>query len=365
MRVAIVHDYLNQTGGAERVVESFHRLWPDAPIFTSLADRDAMPRSLRDADIRVSWMQRVPGWRRHFRAYLPLYPFAIESFDLRGYDLIISSSSAWAKAVQAPAGAVHVCYCHTPMRWVWDYDRYVEREGFGPITRGLLKPVIGWLRAWDVRTATRPTHLVVNSRVVQERVQRCWGRSSELLHPPVETERFSIGSGAGRAHLVVARLAHYKRIDLAVAAFTKLGWPLDIIGDGPARASLEAMAGPTVRFLGRVDDAGVARAMRECQALIFPGIEDFGITPLEANASGRPVIAFGGGGALETVRDGTTGVLFAEQTPDALAAAVQRAAGITWNAAEIRRYAEQFSVASFEAAFRAIVARAIAGRRNS
>jgi len=362
MRVAIVHDYLNQTGGAERVVESFHRLWPDAPIFTTLADRDAMPRSLRDADIRVSWMQRLPAWRRHFRAYLPLYPFAIEGIDLRGYDLVISSSSAWAKAARTPAGAVHVCYCHTPMRWVWDYDRYVEREGFGPLTRLALQPVIRRLRGWDVRTAQRPTHLVVNSRVVQERVQRCWGRSSELLHPPVETARFAVASGAGRAHLVVSRLAHYKRIDLAVAAFTRLGLPLEIIGDGPARASLEAMAGPTITFRGRVDDASVARAMQECQALIFPGIEDFGITPLEANASGRPVIAFGGGGALETVRDGITGVLFAEQTPDALAAAVQRAAGITWNAMEIRRHAEQFSVASFESSFRAIVERAAAER---
>ena len=365
MRVAIVHDYLNQMGGAERVVESFHRLWPDAPIFTTLADRDALPHSLRAADIRVSWMQHLPAWRRHFRAYLPLYPFAIEGIDLRGYDLIISSSSAWAKAARAPAGAVHVCYCHTPMRWAWDYERYVEREGFGRMTRLALPPVIRWLRAWDVRTAQRPTHLVVNSRVVQERVSRCWGRSSELLHPPVETQRFSVGGGAGRAHLVVSRLAHYKRLDLAVAAFTTLGLPLEIIGDGPARASLESMAGPTITFRGRVDDAGVARAMRDCRALIFPGIEDFGITPLEANAAGRPVIAFGGGGALETVRDGVTGVLFAEQTPDALAAAVQRASGITWNADAIRQHAEQFSVASFESSFRAIVERTVAEHRGT
>jgi glycosyltransferase involved in cell wall biosynthesis len=357
MRVAIVHDYLNQTGGAERVVESFHRLWPAAPIFTTLADRDAMPASLRDADVRVSWMQRLPGWRRHFRAMLPLYPSAIAQFDLRGYDVIISSSSAWAKAVRTPADAVHVCYCHTPMRWVWDYERYVAREGFGVLPRLALPPVIAALRAWDVRTAQRPTHLVVNSRVVQKRVRRCWGRDSELLHPPVDTERFRVGSGAGRAHLVVARLAHYKRIDLAVAAFTQLGLPLEIIGDGPARRTLEAMAGPTITFRGRVDDAGVAQAMRECRALIFPGEEDFGITPLEANASGRPVIAYRAGGAVETVRDGITGVLFDEQTSASLADAVQRAEQVAWNGAEIRRHADAYAVERFESQFRAIVER--------
>jgi glycosyltransferase involved in cell wall biosynthesis len=363
-RLAIVHDYLNQAGGAERVVESFHRMWPEAPIFTTIADRGAMPASLRDADLRLTWMQRLPAWKRHFRAYLPLYPLAIEGMDLRGYDVVVSSSSAWAKAVRAPAGAVHVCYCHTPMRWVWDYEHYVEREAFGVLARLALPPVIAALRAWDVRTAQRPTHIVVNSRVVQDRVQRCWGRTSEVLHPPVETERFPVGTGAGGYHLVVSRLAHYKRIDLAVTAFTRLGLPLVVIGDGPARASLEALAGPSVTFRGRVDDAGVAEAMRDCRALIFPGEEDFGITPLEANASGRPVVAFAAGGALETVRDGVTGVLFANQTAESLSEAVQRAEAVAWNAVVIRRHAESFSAAEFEARFRSIVERAAHGHHR-
>ena len=235
----------------------------------------------------------------------------------------------------------------------------MAREGFGGVTRLALQPVIAALKWWDIRTAQRPTHLVVNSRVVQERVRRCWGRESELLHPPVETTRFAVGSGRGGHHLVVARLAHYKRIDLAVAAFTQLGLPLEIIGDGPARASLQAMAGPTISFRGRVDDAGVAAAMRDCRALIFPGEEDFGITPLEANASGRPVIALGAGGAVETVRDGVTGVLFAEQTPASLAAAVQRAETIPWDSQLIRAHAESYSVAGFERRFRAIVEREV------
>lgn len=357
MRVAIVHDYLNQVGGAERVVESFHRLWPQAPIFTTIADRDAMPPSLRDADIRTSWMQHLPGWQRHFRAYLPLYPFAIERMDLRGFDVVVSSSSAWAKAARAPAGATHVCYCHTPMRWVWDYERYVEREDFSLLERLGLPPVIAALRAWDLRTSRRPSHLVVNSRVVQQRVAQCWGRPSELLYPPVDVDRFTPAQEDGRYHLVVSRLAHYKRIDLAVAAFTRLGLPLVIIGDGPARVELEAMAGPNVTFRGRVDDAGVAQAMRECRALIFPGEEDFGITPLEANASGRPVIAYGAGGVLETVRDGVTGVLFGEQTVDALAIGVQRADGLSWNSAAIRNHAEAYDASIFEQRFRAIVER--------
>ena len=357
MRLAIVHDYLNQAGGAERVVESFHRIWPDAPIFTTIADRDAMPRSLRDADIRVTWMQRLPAWKRHFRTYLPFYPLGIASMDLGDYDVVVSSSSAWAKAVRTRPGAVHICYCHTPMRWVWDYAHYVEREHFGWLARVGLPPVIGGLRAWDVQTAHRPTHLVVNSRVVQQRVLRSWGRGSEVLAPPVDVSRFSVGTSSGRYHLVVSRLAHYKRLDLAVEAFAELGLPLVVIGDGPARASLQAMAGPTVEFRGRVDDAGVATAMGECRGLIFPGEEDFGITPLEANACGRPVIAFGAGGALETVRTGETGVLFDQPSAASLADAVRRAEHIAWNPAVIRAHAEAFSADRFEARFRAIVER--------
>ncbi len=360
MRIAIVHDYLNQAGGAERVVESFHRLWPQAPIFTTIADRNAMPPALRDADVRTSWMQRLPGWKRHFRAYLPLYPLGIASLDLGAYDVVVSSSSAWAKGVRTRPDAVHVCYCHTPMRWVWDYERYVARENFGAIARLGLPPVIAALRAWDVRTARRPTHIVVNSRVVQERVQRCWGRESELLAPPVDIARFTVASAPGASWVVVSRLAHYKRIDLAVEAFTMLGLPLTVIGDGPARAALQAMAGPTIEFRGRVDDAGVAAAMRDSRGLVFPGEEDFGITPLEANACGRPVVAFGAGGALETVRSGETGVLFGQPTAASLSEAVRRAEGIAWDPAVLRAHAEHFAADRFEARFRAIVEREVA-----
>lgn len=360
MRVAIVHDYLNQAGGAERVVESFHRIWPDAPIFTTIADRDTMLPGLRDADVRTSWMQHLPAWRRHFRAYLPLYPLGISSLDVREYDVVVSSSSAWAKAAQARPGAVHVCYCHTPMRWVWDGGEYVERESFGALARLALRPVIGALRRWDVRTAARPTHIVVNSRVVQERVRSCWHRDSELLPPPVDVERFRPGEGTGDAFVVVSRLAHYKRIDLAVRAFNALGQRLVVVGDGPARASLQAIAGPTIEFRGRMDDAGVADALQTARGLIFPGEEDFGIAPLEANACGRPVIAYGAGGALDTVRPGVTGVLFTSPTAEALADAVRQAMATTWNAAVIRAHAEQYSTRRFEVAFRAIVEREVA-----
>jgi glycosyltransferase involved in cell wall biosynthesis len=360
MRVAIVHDYLNQAGGAERVVESFHRLWPDAPIFTTIADHDVLPVSLRNADLRVTWMQRLPAWRRHFRAYLPLYPLGIASMDLREYDLVVSSSSAWAKAARTNPGTVHVCYCHTPMRWAWGFKRYVENESLGVLKMLALPPVIAALRAWDFRTARRPTHIVANSHFVQRRVQRYWQRSSEVLAPPVDITRFKVATAPGDRYLVVSRLVQYKRIDLVVRTFSTLGWPLVVIGDGPARKSLQAMAGPTIEFRGHVDDASVAAAMRDSRGLIMPGEEDFGITPLEANSCGRPVIAFGAGGALETVRPGETGVLFDQQTSTSLADAVRQVNRTTWNPALIRAHAETFAADRFEHAFRRIVDRVVA-----
>lgn len=352
-RVAIVHDYLLQMGGAERVVAALHRAWPEAPIFTTAVDRASLLPELRDAELRTSWLQHAPAIRAHFRAYLPAYPAAIASLDLRGFDLVISSSSAWAKAVRVPRGVPHVSYVHTPMRWVWEREKYFARESFSGFTRLLLHPVLAELRAWDQRTANRPTRIATNSAFVAARLQRVWGRTAAVIPPPVDLSRFSLGSGAGDGYLIVSRLAHYKRIDLAVAACTQLGVPLTVIGDGPARASLAAIAGPTVRFAGRASDAEVAAAYASCRAFLFPGEEDFGIAPLEANAAGRPVIAFGAGGALETVRDGVTGVLFNEPTVASVVAAITRAASIRWDAAALRAHAERYDEPRFIAAFKA------------
>jgi glycosyltransferase involved in cell wall biosynthesis len=346
-RVAVVADYLNQRGGAEWVVAVLHTMFPDAPIFTPILDRASLWPQLVDADIRVSWMQRLPGLRRHFRKYFALYPVAVEGFDLSSYDLVVSSSCAFGKGARAAPHAVHVCYCHTPMRFVWEYDAYIAREGLGLAARTLLPPLIRRMRRWDLRTSARPGAYVANSTTVAGRIRTYYGRHAAVIPPPVEVSRFSVGRRQEPYYLVVSRLQAYKRIDIAVEAFTRLGLPLRIVGDGPDRPALERIAGPNVAFLGRVPDHQVAGMMTECQALVTPGLEDFGIASVEANASGRPVLAFGGGGALDIVIEGLTGITFAEQSPDALVAAVEQHRRVRWDVRAIREHAERFDVAVF------------------
>jgi glycosyltransferase involved in cell wall biosynthesis len=360
MKVALVHDYLNQSGGAERVIAALHRIFPDAPIFTTLADPAVISELIPDAKVVTSWMQALPGTRRHYRKFFLLYPAAVASLDLTGFDLVISNSSAYVKSVRTRPDACHLCYCHTPMRFAWDFERYAAREEWGRWTRRVLQPLVELLRRWDHATAHRPTAYFGNSSAVATRIERCYGRPAGVLHPPVEVDRFAPGNAVGDEYLVVSRLVAYKRIDLAIDAFNQLGRPLAIVGDGPARASLQRAAGPTIRFLGRLDDAEVARMQREARGLIFPGEEDFGITPLEANASGRPVVAFAAGGALDTVVDGVTGIFFREQTADALARAVGTADGVTWDADVLRQHAERFSESVFRERVAACVDEAMA-----
>jgi len=355
MKVAIVHDYLNQAGGAERVVGTLHTMFPEAPIFTTILDRGSLWEVLRDADIRTSWMQKLPLLKRHFKAYLLFYPGAIERFDLREYDLVISSSSAFGKAAITRKDAVHICYCHTPMRFVWDYERYMEREQYGSPVRAVLVPVLRRFRKWDVKTAVRPDTYVANSTVVADRIKRFYGRESVIVPPPVAVQRFTPGSKVENFYLIVSRLNPYKRVDLVVKAFNDLGRPLVIIGDGPDRAVLERMAKPNIKFLGRLPDPEVADYYARCCALIFPGDEDFGIVPLEANAAGRPVIAFKAGGALDTVVNGQTGIFFEELTPESLSEAVLRAETTTWDAAAIRRHAEDYAEPHFRERFMRVV----------
>jgi glycosyltransferase involved in cell wall biosynthesis len=356
MKVAIVHDYLNQAGGAERVVVSLHRLFPEAPIYTSILDRDSLWPGLADADIRTSWLQRMPGLKKHFKKYLLLYPSAIESFDLSPYDLVISSSSAFAKGAIAAPGAVHICYCHTPMRFVWDYDRYVERENFGVINRVLLPYAVRRLRRWDLATSDRPDGYIANSSTVASRIRTCYGRDSQVIHPPVDLPDEGHYTGDEPYYLVVSRLNGYKRIDLPVKLFSERGWPLVVIGDGPQRKMLEAMAGPSVRFLGRIPDGEVQRHYALSRGFILPGEEDFGITPLEANAAGRPVIAYRAGGALDTVIHQQTGILFDQQSPTSLADAVLQAQARSWDKAALRRHAAGFGEHRFQREFRGAVA---------
>ncbi|HJZ48065.1 MAG TPA: glycosyltransferase [Roseiflexaceae bacterium] len=354
MHVAIIHDYLNQYGGAERVLEALHDLHPDAPVYTSLYDPQAMPEFYRSWDIRTSWMQKLPGWRRHFQKYFLLYPSAFESFDLSDYDLILSSSSAYAKGVIPAPGARHICYCHTPMRFAWRTDDYIKREGFGRLQRAVLPLMLSYVRLWDVATTPRVDQFVANSREVAARIARYYGRTATVIAPPVDLSPYR-PPAPGNFYLAGGRLIPYKRLDLVIRAFTALGLPLKVFGDGRDRERLEALAGSNVVFLGQISEEQRRDLFASCKAFIFPGEEDFGITPLEAMSAGRPVIAYAAGGALETVIEGVTGQFFYEQSAAAIAAAVATARVDCYDPAVIRRHAERFSREVFLARMREVI----------
>lgn len=363
-RVALVHDYLNQYGGAERVLEALHELFPDAPVYTSIYDPAAMPPQYRAWDIRTSWMQRLPGWRKLFRSYFMLYPSAFEAFDLTGYDLIISSSSAYAKGVIPRPGAAHICYCHTPMRFGWRTSAYVEREAINERTGLLLSILLTWLRTWDVASAQRVDAFVANSQEVAARIRRYYGRDAEVIPPPVDLQPY-VPLEPEEVYLAGGRFVPYKRLDLVVEAFTALKLPLVVFGDGRNRAQLQAIAGPNITFVGRVSDAELQQLYRRCRAYITAGEEDAGIQPVEAMAAGRPVIAFAAGGVRETVIEGQTGVFFEEQTAAALAVAVARSRAMRFDASAIRRHAEQFGRAQFSERMLAFIAQHVADQHNT
>ena len=349
MRVALVHDWLTGMRGGERCLEVFCELFPDADLYTLLHVRGSVSPVIEGRRIITSFVQRLPDAERRYRSYLPLFPAAIRRFDLSGYDLILSSSHAVAKGVRVPPGALHVCYCFTPMRYVWDlYDDYFGARA-GPLTRLLMPGVAAALRRWDRRTAAGVHHFVGISRFIVDRIRRCYGRAADVIYPPVDVARFRIEERPEDFYLVVSALAPYKRVDLVVEAASRLGRRLVVVGTGPEEARLRARAGPTVQFLGWKDDAQVAELYARCRALLFPTVEDFGITPLEAMAAGRPVIALGQGGALETVvppggPEPPTGLFFARQTADDLAEAVRRFefGATVFEPKTLRRHAEQF-----------------------
>jgi glycosyltransferase involved in cell wall biosynthesis len=336
-------------GGAEGVLEMLAKMFPEAPVFTTIYWRQGMPAHYRTWDIRTTWLDRAPFIYWHHQPFLPLYPLAVESIDLRGYDLILSNKSGFCHGVRTSSKQLHIDYCLTPTRYVWDYSGYTKREGLGRVTGLALRPLIHWLRRWDRRAADGVNHFVAISREIQSRIARFYERDSTIIYPPVDIERFCPSAEpSGDYFLIVSRLIPYKRIDLAVRACSELGAPLIVGGEGRDRAALEAAAGPTVRFVGHVPDEELGELMAHCRAFIFPGYEDFGITPLEAQAAGRPVIAYAAGGALDTVIDGETGIFFHEQTPEALADAIRRLETTDFDPAAIRRNAERFSVARFK-----------------
>jgi len=321
VKVALVHYWLVGMRGGERVLEALCDLYPDADIFTLVCDPDAISEKLRRHRIKTSFLQGIGGVR-HYKKMLPLMPYALESFDLTGYDLIISIEAGPAKGIIPGPDAIHICYCCSPMRYIWDlYPQY--RASAGPLTRAVMSLTAPSLRQWDVSTAHRVDHFIAVSAYVARRIERYYRRTADVVHPPVSLPRFAAAAEAGDYYLCAGQITPYKKIEIAVEACTRMGKPLVVIGAG-ADPSLRRLAGPSVEFLGAVDDATMAHHFAHCKALLFPGVEDFGIVPLEVTASGRPVIAFAKGGALETVVDGSTGLFFNDQSADAVIDAIER-----------------------------------------
>jgi glycosyltransferase involved in cell wall biosynthesis len=370
MKVALVHDWLVSIRGAEKVLEAFCRLYPQADLFTLHHDPAgvSMSRELAGRPVHTSFVDRIPRrlpWARAgFRLLLPVFPLAVESFRLDGYDLVISDSHAVAKGAIAAPGAIHVCYVHTPMRYIWEAGaEYAPRVPGGVIGRAAFGVMAHYLRLWDMVSTARVDALVANSRYTRDRIRRCYGRDSVIIEPPVEVERFAslpdppTDAVGAPLYLCVSALVPYKRVELAVRAFLGRSERLVVVGEGHdyARLCRIAAGAPNIQLRGRVDDAEVDRLFAECHAVVHPAIDDFGIVPVEALAAGRPVVAFAGGGATDSVRDGETGVLFAEPTPESLGAALTRLQGLRFDPARLRAEARRFDRATFERRFAALV----------
>ena len=323
LKVAIVHYWLLNMRGGEKVLEALCEMFPGAQIFTHVYDPRAISGSIAEHQVRTTFIQKLPLACKLYKKYLPLMPLALEQLDLTGYDLVISCESGPAKGVITHPAALHVCYCHTPMRYLWDQYHFY-RANAGWITRWLMPVLLHRLRIWDVTSAARVDHFVANSTAVVSRVRKFYRREAVCIHPPCDVESFAPSSDRGDFYLYVGQLVAYKRVDLAIEAFNALGKPLVIIGDGEELGRLKKMAGPSISFLGRASFESLKLHYARCRALVFPGEEDFGIVPVEAMASGRPVIAFGKGGALDTVIDGQTGILFEAPTAQALIQAIAR-----------------------------------------
>ncbi len=366
MKVALVHDYLVQgMRGAERCLAAFHDIWPEAPIYTLAHDPEAMGEACREWDVRPSFLQKIPGAIKHLPKLLPLMPRAIESLPLGEYDLIVSDSSAWPKSVIFREDAIYVCYCHSPARFLWHWsDEYLETASGSRFAKSIARRLLPRLRAWDLRTCGRPTHYLANSRTAQGRIKKYWDIDSQVIEAPVDTQRLLPEDHDEDHFLAVAALNPYKRVDLAIEAFNELGLPLVVVGDGPMREDLAALAGPNIRMAGKVSDEELQHLYGRCRALVMPQLEDFGIAPVEAMSTGRPVIAYGAGGALETVIDGETGVFFDEQTPAALIDATRRFEGMSFDKARCRERALEFDTEIFKTRIRDFVEQATSGARE-
>lgn len=345
MKLAIVHDWLTNMGGSEQVIINFKKIYKDAPIYTTFYNPSNLDEQLQNIDVRTSFLQGKKMVTNH-KKYFPLMPLAFRLFNLKEYDVVLSSSSSCSKGVKVGKDALHICYCHTPMRYAWDkQEDYIKDMNI--IKKLVLKVFLWFMRKWDVRSAKRVDYFIANSTAVRERIKKCYNRESTVINPPVRCNLFNISNTDGDYYFIVSRFVPYKRFDLAVQACSELGRKLIIIGDGPERKNLEKLANGNVIFLGKQPDEVVKKYMEECKAFIFPGEEDFGITPVEAMACGRPVIAYGKGGVLDTVVDKKTGLLFKEQTVESLKKAILEFEQMKFDKTEIRNHALKFNEEAF------------------
>lgn len=348
MKLALVHDHLAQDGGAEKVLQAFQRIWPEAPTYVIVYDHKTANQAFRGKDIRTSFLQRWPGGVKHYQWFFPLMPTAVESYDLMEYDVVLSSTASFAKGVITRPDTLHISYCHTPTRYLWsDTHEYVQELGVNRAVKWFLPFFLTYVRLWDKMAAERVDRFIANSRLVQDRIAKYYHKPADLIYPPVDTSRFSVGETSDY-YLTGGRLVSYKRFDLVVEAFNHLGRKLKIFGTGPEFDQLRARAGSNIEFVGKVSDDELTKLYRECLAFINPQVEDFGITMVEAMASGRPVFAYRAGGAREIMQPGVTGEWFDIQTWEDLADLVVRTDPQQYNPQQIQQHVQQFSSSQFE-----------------
>ena len=345
MKIALVHDWLTNMGGAEQCVLNFKEVFKDAPIYTSLYTPKNMDDRFKLFKIQTSFIQKLPFKSKH-QHFFPLMPLAFERFDFNSYDVVLSSTSCCAKGIVTNANCTHICYCFTPIRYVWERSQEYT-QGMHKWTRFFVSILLHYVRLWDFCAANRVDYFIAISTAVQARIKKYYGRDSAIIFPPVRCSLFNISDVDGDYYFIVSRLVGYKRFDIAVQACSALNKKLVVIGDGPELKNLKKLAGPTVIFMGRQPDSEVKKHMAECKALLFPGEEDFGIVPVEAQGCGRPVIAYGKGGALDTVLDGKTGMLFKEQSIDSLCEAIQKFETMSFDKSVIREWGLQFDESIF------------------
>jgi len=356
MKIALVHDFLIQDGGAERVLRAFCNIWPDAPIFTIVHSKKNSPEPFKFKKINSSFLQKIPFGVRNYQWFLPIMPAAVERLDLSDFDVVLSSASAFSKGIITHPQTLHICYCHTPTRYLWsDTLKYIDELNYNSIIKKTVPLILPRLRVWDKLSADRVDLFIANSKTVSKRIKKYYGRESDIINPPVETDKFGISEKPGEYFLTGGRLVPYKRFDIAIKVFSRLGIPLKIFGTGPELKNLRNISRKNIEFLGQISDEEKTEVFKNAIAFINPQEEDFGITALESMASGRPVIALAKGGARETIIAGVTGEFFEEQTWESLAHAVLKFKSDTYSPARIREYALQFDTEIFKEKIKSFV----------